>query len=229
MKHMDGHIGEAVAKRAEAVWFPPGAWSRDAEDEARRHGLMVVKDRCIVEEHRHLFDTQGQPRRTSTNDGGGRPIRKGMRECRMAAIGRCVLVPTDFSETSHAALACAVSLVERCDASLHLLHVVEAIVGAEPLGRHPDVLSEVERAVERSVLEELRDLLSADDHARLRVRLAVEWGTATVEILRYARSHDVDLIAMGRHGRSGIKHMLLGSVADKVVCHAPCAVLSVGY
>lgn len=56
------HIGEAVARRAEAVWFPPGAWSREAEDEARRHGLMVVKDRCIVEEHRHLFDTQGQPR-----------------------------------------------------------------------------------------------------------------------------------------------------------------------
>ena len=156
-------------------------------------------------------------------------LRQDAGECRVAAIGRRVLVPTDFSETSHAALVCAVSLVERCDASLHLLHVVEAIVGAEPLGRHPGVLSDVERAVERSVLEELRDLLSADDHARLRVRLAVEWGTATVEILRYARSHDVDLIAMGRHGRSGIKHVLLGSVADKVVCHAPCAVLSVGY
>jgi predicted CoA-binding protein len=55
------HIAEAVSKRAEVVWFPPGAWSRDAEDEARRHQLIVIKDRCIVEDHRHLFDTQGEP------------------------------------------------------------------------------------------------------------------------------------------------------------------------
>jgi predicted CoA-binding protein len=56
------HIAEAVAKRAEAVWLPPGAWSVEAEREAREHGLMVVKDRCIVEVHRHLFGAKGEPR-----------------------------------------------------------------------------------------------------------------------------------------------------------------------
>jgi hypothetical protein len=56
------HIREAVEKGAEAVWFPPGAWSREAEDEARRHELAVVKDRCIVEAHRHLFGAAGEAR-----------------------------------------------------------------------------------------------------------------------------------------------------------------------
>jgi predicted CoA-binding protein len=58
---VSGHIREAAAKRAEAVWLPPGAWSREAEDEARRHGLSIVKERCIEEDHRHLFGASGQP------------------------------------------------------------------------------------------------------------------------------------------------------------------------
>jgi predicted CoA-binding protein len=56
------HVREAVAKRAEAVWLPPGAWSREAEDAAERQGLAVIKDRCIIEEHRHLFGALGEPR-----------------------------------------------------------------------------------------------------------------------------------------------------------------------
>jgi predicted CoA-binding protein len=54
------HIREAAAKRAEAVWLPPRAWSHDAEDEARRLELIVVKDRCILEDHRHLFGASGE-------------------------------------------------------------------------------------------------------------------------------------------------------------------------
>jgi predicted CoA-binding protein len=56
------HVREAIAKHAEAVWLPPGAWSREAEDEARSHGLALVKDRCIMESHRHLFGPHGEPR-----------------------------------------------------------------------------------------------------------------------------------------------------------------------
>ena len=56
------HILEAVAKRAEAVWLPPGTWSREAEQEAQRHELAVVADRCIIEDHHHLFDAAGAPR-----------------------------------------------------------------------------------------------------------------------------------------------------------------------
>jgi len=157
------------------------------------------------------------------------PAKSAGEACRIAAFARRVLVPTDFSEISRATLAYAVSLVERCDASLHILHVLEDIVGAEPLGWHLRAGSEIEREVERSAWEDLQQLLSTEDHARLRVRLAVEWGIPAVEILRYARTHDVDLIAMGRHGRSGFRHLLLGSVAEHIVRNAPCAVLSVSH
>jgi hypothetical protein len=53
------HIREAVAKRAYAVWLPPGAWSQEAEEEARRHDLTLVKERCIIEEHKHLASPTG--------------------------------------------------------------------------------------------------------------------------------------------------------------------------
>jgi predicted CoA-binding protein len=56
------HIREALAKRVEAVWLPPGAWSREAEDEARTHELAVVTNRCIVVDHRHLFASSGAVR-----------------------------------------------------------------------------------------------------------------------------------------------------------------------
>jgi universal stress protein A len=147
--------------------------------------------------------------------------------CRIAQFARRVLVPIDFSETSRAALACAVALVEQCDASLHVLHVLEEIVGAEPLEWHLGARSEIEREIERSAWDDLRQLLSAGDQPRLRVRLAVEWGTPALEILRYAGAHDVDLIAIGRHGRGGVKHLLLGRVAEHVMRNAACAVLSI--
>jgi len=56
------HVREAAARHAEAVWFPPGVWSREAEDEALQHDLLVIKDRCILEDHRHLFGHNGEPR-----------------------------------------------------------------------------------------------------------------------------------------------------------------------
>lgn len=57
------HIAEAAAKRVEVVWLPPGAWSPAADAAARRHGVTLVKDRCIMEEHRRLFGRSGHPRK----------------------------------------------------------------------------------------------------------------------------------------------------------------------
>ena len=154
----------------------------------------------------------------STNAAGG---------CGITAFVRRVLVPTDFSETSQAALSYAVALVEQCGASIHLLHVLEAIAGAEPLEWQLGARSALERAIEESAWDDLRRQLPAHDQTRLRVTLALRWGAPVVEILRYAKAHKVDLITIGRHGRSGIKHLLIGSVVENVVRHAPCAVLSV--
>ena len=55
------HIQQAAAKHADTVWLPPGAWSREAEEAARTHNLTLIKDRCIIEEHRHLAGATGEP------------------------------------------------------------------------------------------------------------------------------------------------------------------------
>jgi hypothetical protein len=66
------HIEQAAAKHAGTVWLPPGAWSRDAEEAARRHNLTLIKDRCIIEEHRHLAGAIGEPT-------AGHPRKQGVR------------------------------------------------------------------------------------------------------------------------------------------------------
>jgi len=65
------HIREAAAKHAFAVWLPPGVWSRAAEEEAQHEGLMLVKERCIIEEHRHLTGALGDA-------GAGHPQKAGI-------------------------------------------------------------------------------------------------------------------------------------------------------
>lgn len=146
---------------------------------------------------------------------------------RMKIEVRRVLVPTDFSDTSNVALRWAVALVEACRGSLHVLHVLETIAGAEPLTLEIDKRAPLERAIEVKAWEELNKLFSEQEQTRLRVELAVEWGLPVEEILRYAKAHDVDLIAMGAHGRRGVGDVLLGTVAEGVVRDAPASVLTV--
>jgi nucleotide-binding universal stress UspA family protein len=144
----------------------------------------------------------------------------------MKIILQRILVPTDFSDKSRPALAYGIALVEQFGASLHLLHVVEAVVGGETLPWHLGP-HEVERAIESSAWDDLRGLLSLDDQRRLHAEIALQWGTPFVEIVRYAKEYEIDLIAMGTHGRSGLKHLLMGSVAEHVVRSSPCPVLTV--
>jgi nucleotide-binding universal stress UspA family protein len=145
----------------------------------------------------------------------------------MRIVLRRILVPTDFSDKSGAALTYGIALVEQFEASLHLLHIVETIVGGETLPWQLGPREDVERAIESHAWDDLRGLLPPDDQKRLRAELALGWGTPFVEIVRYARAHEIDLIAMGTHGRSGVKHLLMGSVAENVVRSAPCPVLTV--
>jgi nucleotide-binding universal stress UspA family protein len=145
----------------------------------------------------------------------------------MQIVLRRILVPIDFSDRSHAALTYAVALVEQFDAALHLLHIVEALVAAEILPRPLDPREDVERAIEARAWDDLRGLLPTADLERLHGELALEWGTPFVEIVRYARAHEIDLIAMGTHGRGGVKQLLMGSVAENVVRSSPCPVLTV--
>jgi nucleotide-binding universal stress UspA family protein len=140
----------------------------------------------------------------------------------MIAMQR-ILVPNDFSETSEAAVRYAIALARNFGARIHLLHVGDqARLDLEtefPLG--------LEDAVEDAVRERLLKILTPAEQAELKPQFVVLAGGPAAEIVRYAKDHDVDLIVMGTHGRGPVGHMVMGSVAEKVVRTAPCPVLTV--
>lgn len=133
---------------------------------------------------------------------------------------RSILVPTDFSATSDAALHYATEMALTLGARLYLMHVPgktgEHFEANFPHGRF-----------ETATRERLTSFLTKDELERLRPEYAVRVGAPAEEIVRYADFCDADLIIMGTHGRSGIAHVLLGSVAEQVVRAAPCPVLLV--
>ena len=139
-----------------------------------------------------------------------------------------ILLATDFSEPSGAALEYAKSLAEAFGASVHVLHVLEDLAAhAWTTEVYVAALPGVHEEMERQARDRLDRLFAPEDRDRFRVKTALRVGSPFVEVIRYAREHDIDLIVMGTHGRGAIAHMLLGSVAERVVRKAPCAVLTV--
>jgi nucleotide-binding universal stress UspA family protein len=137
-----------------------------------------------------------------------------------------ILVPTDFSEPSDAALEYGRIVAAKFSAALHLLHVVEtpAIVSPEAyIGESPDI----QTALIEDAQQRLAALVTPSDRARFTTTTEVLCGAGARAIVEYARQQNVDLIVMGTHGRSGVAHLLMGSVAEKVLRAAPCPVLTV--
>ncbi len=138
-----------------------------------------------------------------------------------------VLHPTDFSESSAHALEYAVAFAREFGARIHLLHVIEDVAHAlyfDMLQTPPvtDIFGELKRQAEKEL-----DRIERESCAGLDVERLVCKGVPFHEIVRTARELEVDVIVLGTHGRTGIKHMLFGSVAERVVRKAPCPVLSV--
>jgi len=139
-----------------------------------------------------------------------------------------ILFPTDFSECGRAAEKYAQALSERFGAELHILHVLGdvAMMMPEPgtaLALPQNYLLEMKQEAERAI----EKILPEATKAGLRVVRATRMGNAYVEIVKYAEEKSIDLIVVGTHGRGGLMHMLLGSVAEKVVRKSPCPVLTV--
>jgi len=139
-----------------------------------------------------------------------------------------ILVPTDFSPPSDAALEYARAVAARFGASLHLLHVVEdpyrsayaaEVYVPEVEGLRDDLIADARAR--------LKDQLCSGDVANLDATTDAVIGTPAWSVVEYATGHDIDLIIMGTHGRGGMSHLLMGSVAEKVVRTAPCPVLTV--
>ena len=139
-----------------------------------------------------------------------------------------ILVPTDFAPASDAALACARNLAEKYGARLSMLHVLtnpEATGVWTPEIYVPASLEARERLA-REARDRVEKALTADERTRTDVTIQIRIGSVAEDILEFAREHSVDLIVMGTHGRRGLSHLLLGSVAEQVLRSAPCPVLT---
>jgi nucleotide-binding universal stress UspA family protein len=131
-----------------------------------------------------------------------------------------ILIPTDFGLAAEAALRYGRSLADRFGADLHVLHVIETVflqaTFTDPL------------TMEATARRQLGDLAMAGDRLRFRTHTIVKkFDSPPDAIVRYATSNAIDLIVMGTHGRNGAAHILMGSVAERVVRTAPCPVLVV--
>jgi nucleotide-binding universal stress UspA family protein len=139
-----------------------------------------------------------------------------------------ILVPTDFSKFSQHALMYAAAFAEKFGAELYLLHVVQdlALFIPDMVTVSPPLAPSVDQLTAAAGTAFDR-LLKENPLPGITVHREVRQGTPFYEIIRYAREIDVDLIIMGTHGHSGLAHVLLGSVSEKVVRKAPCPVLTV--
>ncbi|MBX3444089.1 MAG: universal stress protein [Planctomyces sp.] len=138
-----------------------------------------------------------------------------------------ILCAVDFSENSREAVRQACDLAKKFEAEIHLLHVLEpwppaASVTSEAYPMYHDYVLQAHQQAEYSL-----EQLPPADQAPAKVVRATRSGHVEREIVKYAEEHDVDLLVIGTHGRTGIAHWFMGSVAEKVVRFAHCPVLVV--
>jgi nucleotide-binding universal stress UspA family protein len=152
-----------------------------------------------------------------------------MREAPPAAglDGLRILVPTDFSASSDAALGVARRLAAKVRGAVRLLHVIERPAMSTPFGSElciPEPPLEEQAATPRVHLSQR---MLVDSRSRVKIDSDVVFGPTGAMIAAYARDNGFDLIVMGTRGRGGLAHLLLGSVAESVIRTAPCPVLTV--
>ena len=140
-----------------------------------------------------------------------------------------ILVPTDFSATADAALEYAFVLAERFGASIQLLHVLDDPFVADGMAAEAYISEApaLRTAMLHDAREKLRHRAAPRERRVSSIDTEVLFGHGARTIAEYAVERGVDLIVMGTHGRTGFAHLLLGSVAERLVRTAPCPVLTV--
>jgi len=141
---------------------------------------------------------------------------------------RTVLCPVDYSIYSEKALNYAIEISLKFQAKLYLLHVLDIrFLDANnpelPTLHTANITNETIDALKsrllKSVTEEIKGKIS--------VEAIVIQGIPFTEIIKASKEYNVDLIIIGTHGRTGLAHIIMGSVAEKIVRKAPCPVLSI--
>ena len=135
-----------------------------------------------------------------------------------------ILVPVDFSVHSIKALETALSLAQTFDADITLVHIVEQIIYPGDWMYPPIAMTDFASEQREQISAKLK-ALAKDSNAR--THEVVRLGRAWQEVVEVAKERKADLIVLATHGYTGLRHVLLGSVAEKILRHAPCPVLSI--
>jgi len=134
-----------------------------------------------------------------------------------------ILCPTDFSPSSEYAMRYAVAIAERHGAVIELLHITEPSAYERDTPLEGDATSET---FSQELYKHLDDIASSvEENVQIKTKLMS--GIAYAEIVNRTKTWPADIIVIGTHGRTGMKHMLIGSIAEKVVRLASCPVCTV--
>lgn len=140
---------------------------------------------------------------------------------------KSILVATDFGEAAGAALAYGRELARTFDATLHVLTVADDVFVRLGGDAYVGVLPELQKDMETQAHRQLDALVAGLDTPVVIKKAVVTSAATAASIVGYARDLDIDLIIVGTHGRGAVAHLLMGSVAERVVRTAPCPVLTV--
>ena len=138
-----------------------------------------------------------------------------------------ILIPTDFSDLSCEAFSWATLLTKEFKAKIVIVHVISERVAAEMTAQPGNPWESVLEREDNAMIESFQSCLKSDIDQTVETQTLVKVGPAAEKIIEAATEKNADLIIMTTHGRTGLSHALMGSVAEKVVRQAPCPVLTI--
>jgi nucleotide-binding universal stress UspA family protein len=140
---------------------------------------------------------------------------------------KTILVPVDFSNCSREGVRYAISFAKEFGAKIILLHATFLGYIHSTEGTAIYDIPGLQRAARKTAERKMRELVRSVNFGGVRFETVFTEGSPVLDICAFANDHDVDLIITSTHGLTGFKHVLIGSIAEQVVRHAPCSVLVV--
>ena len=139
-----------------------------------------------------------------------------------------IVVATDFGEASDAALAYGREFARAFGGTLHVFHAADNVMSRFPMDTPFAGMAELQEEIESAARARMTALLTVEDRSMLGVTAVVTTASSpAAAIAEYATQIRADIVMVGTHGREGLGHFLLGSVAERVVRTAPCPVLTI--
>jgi nucleotide-binding universal stress UspA family protein len=140
---------------------------------------------------------------------------------------KSILVPVDFSNCSREGLRYAIAFANEFGAKIILLHATYLGYVYSSEGTALYDIPGLQKAARKTAERKMRELVRSVNFGAVKFETAFTDGSPVIDICAFAKNHDVDLIITSTHGFTGFAHILIGSIAEQVVRHAPCSVLVV--